>query len=110
MILTRFPFPEELEWFDIGHRNAYIASLPDEGLWYYIGVHGLGALLAGLIASLIPKKNRFTIGLIAALSIFVYVVIDGTRLTYPTWYHYADPAISALLGILGSYIGSRRAV
>lgn len=110
MILTRFPFSETMDWFSVPDRNEYIASLPEEGLWYYIFAHILGAFFGALITALIPNKWRFIFGMTATAIIVGYTIIESKDLIYPEWHRISDPVITLSMGMLGAYIGSRRVV
>lgn len=110
MSLAKYPFPENLDWTDTLDRNTYIASLPDAAFLIVIGSHILGAFLTGLIASLITRKDRFTIGIIAGLLLFAFVLVANFTHEYPKLYMMSDVLLTAISGFSGAAFGMKRVV
>jgi len=110
MSLAKYPFPDTLDWTDSAHRNEYIAALPDAAFLIVIASHMLGAFLAGLIASLISRKDRFAIGIVAGLLLFTFVLIANFTHEYPKLYMMSDILLTAVAGFVGAAFGMRRVV
>jgi len=110
MSLAKYPFPDKLDWLDTAHRNEYIASLPDAAFLIVIGSHILGAFLAGLIAALITRKDKFTIGILAVLFIFAFVLVANFTHEYPKLYMMFDVLLTGVAGFAGAAFGRKRIV
>ncbi len=110
MSLAKYPFPADLDWTDGNHRDLYIASLPDAAFIIVIASHMLGAFLAGLIASLVCRYDRFSTGIIAALLIFAFVLVANFTHEYPKLYMMIDVLLTAVAGFAGAAFGRQRVV
>lgn len=110
MSLAKYPFPEQLDWLDNMHRNEYISSLPDAAFWIVICSHLISAFIAGLLASLISRKDRFTVGIVAALCLFTFVLVANFYHDYPVWYLMIDTLVTAIAGFAGAAFGRQRVV
>ena len=108
--LAKYPFPEDLDWLNGEHRNQYIAALPDAAFIIVIASHMLGAFLAGLIASLITRKDKFVVGVLAALILFVLVLVANFTHEYPKLYMMLDVLLTAVAGFSGAAFGAKRVV
>lgn len=104
------PYPEELNWASVSDRNQYIAQLPLMAHWSMIGLHALGTFLAGLITSVIAKNRRITMGVISFSILLIFIIFNIFGYEYPLWVYLADTVVTGLFGLLGAYVGSRRAV
>lgn len=110
MSLAKYPFPSNLDWKNILDRNQYIASLPDAAFVIIIASHLIGAFLAGLISSLVSRKDRFTVGIVSVLLIFVFVLIVNFTHEYPKIYMMIDVLLTAVAGFFGAAFGKKRVV
>lgn len=109
-MLAKWPFPADLDWLDNTHRNEYIATLPDSAFWIVIASHVFGAFFAGLIASLVTRKDRFTSGIIAVTILFVMVLIYNFTHEYPGWFLMLDVLLTAVAGFAAASFGRTRRV
>jgi len=81
--------------------------IPDGFNWFIIASHVIGAFAAGLIAALISKKKRFTLGMSVSLVILAFTAYYNYSHQFPDWARLADTILTAIGGALGSLLGSR---
>lgn len=110
LLFSQNPFPDNLNWDNPSDRIVYVASLDNNALYLSILSHFISTFLAGLIASLIARQKRILIGYSSAMILLFMIVIYSIGLSYPIWFYIVDILITALGGILGTYVGSRRTV
>ena len=110
VILSYYPFPEELTWKDSADMNIYFNGLPDAAFIMIITSHILGALFGTLITSLISKKARFTNGIITGSIIFSIVFVINFTYDFPVLFLMIDTLLTAIAAFSGSAFGQGRKV
>jgi putative membrane protein (TIGR04086 family) len=110
VILSYYPFPEQLTWKDSGDMNMYFNGLPDAAFIMIIASHVLGALFGTLITSLISKKARFTNGIITGAIIFSIVFVVNFTYDFPVLFLMIDTLLTAIAAFAGSAFGQGRKV
>jgi putative membrane protein (TIGR04086 family) len=110
VILSYYPFPEELTWQDSSDMNIYFNGLPDAAFIMIIASHILGALFGTLITSLISKHTRFTNGIITGSIIFSIVFVINFTYDFPVLFLMIDTFLTAIAAFAGSVFGKGRKV
>jgi len=83
---------------------------PDAAFIIVIVSHVVAVFLTGMIASLISRKDRFTVGIIAALLLFAFILVENFTFEYPKIYMMVDVLLTAVFGFAGASFGRNRIV
>jgi putative membrane protein (TIGR04086 family) len=110
VILSYYPFPDELTWQESSDMNIYFNGLPDAAFVMIIASHGLGAFFGTLITSLISRNARFTNGIITGSIIFAIVFVINFTYDFPVLYLMIDTFLTAIAAFAGSAFGKGRKV
>lgn len=110
IVLSYYPFPENLTWQDTADMGTYFNGLPNAAFVMIISSHVLGALIGTLITSLISKQGRFTNGIITGSIIFVVVFVVNFTYDFPPLYLMIDTLLTAVAAMAGTVIGKGRKV
>lgn len=110
VILSYYPFPDQLTWKDSTDMNMYFNGLPDAAFIMIIASHVLGALFGTLITSLISKQSRFTNGIITGSIIFSIVLVINFTYDFPVIFLMIDTFLTAIAAFTGSVFGKGRKV
>ncbi len=110
IILSYYPFPENLTWQDTTDMGTYFNGLPNVAFALIIASHTIGALIGALITSLISTKGRFTNGIITGSIIFVVVFVVNFTYDFPPIFLMVDTFLTAVAAFAGAVIGKGRKV
>lgn len=98
---------EDINMEDTEAFQEFIASLPLEAFLFIILANAMGALMAALIASKLAESNRFYLGLVAGLFIFLGALIMEVSIPGPGWLLPVDLLSTAMMTLIGAKLGSR---
>lgn len=110
MIMAKYPFPENLDYSEVTDLVKYYQDLPDAGYVMIIISHLIGAFGASLFASLVARKGRFTMGIIAGFAIFCFILVRDFWIDYPKLYLMIDVLLVGVTAFAGAAFGQGREV
>lgn len=80
----------------------------DNGAYLVIGIsHALAVFAAGFISSLVVGTSRMTTGMVAIITVFIYVVTFLFSMSFPVWFVVTNTVVTAVIGFMGVLAGSR---
>ena len=107
--IARNMYPLSLGLTDDQTTQA-LSQMPIGFYWFLIASHFVGAFGAGLVTSLINKKYRVRLGLLATGVILILTFISNYHSPYPDWAKVTDVTLTIAAGVIGSRLGASKPV
>jgi hypothetical protein len=81
-----YPLPPGTDLYDAASAQVALSAMPAIVLWLLTASYVIGSLIAGIVASLISKRNTKNPALICGVLMAISGIINVTTIHYPLWF------------------------
>lgn len=96
-----YPPPEGLELTNPEAMEAYMNNAPTGALLLVALAHAIGALVVGVVVTLISRKSERNASLIGGVVLLLFGLINLIMIPHPHWFMWLDLAVYVPFAFIG---------